>query len=73
MCIPCLQGDYSGAEGILRKALEGADEHSDELVEVGYALHVLADALQRQVGLGEIVQTTEHFLPESMHCRSWLG
>lgn len=60
MCTPSVQGSYAGAETMLRKALDGADEQGAELIEVEYTLGVLADALQSQVGLGEVFQTSPH-------------
>eukprot|EP00903_Cladosiphon_okamuranus_P006182 g6079.t1 len=47
------QGSYSGAEAILRKFLQGADEKEDELAEVGFALSTLATVLRNQGKLDE--------------------
>eukprot|EP00752_Nemacystus_decipiens_P014758 g13139.t2 len=43
-----LLGSYAGAEAMLRDTLTGAEEQDEQLVEVGYALSVLAGALKEQ-------------------------
>lgn len=52
-----LQGSYAGAEAMLRDTLTGAEEGNEQLVEVGYALGVLAGALKEQVCLEKICFT----------------
>ena len=59
MCTPYLQGNYSGAEAMLREALPGSDERVDEL-DVGRTLGVLAEALQNQVGHRKGFQASHH-------------
>lgn len=45
---------------MLRDTLTGAEERNEQLVEVGYALGVLAGALKEQVGLGKASKSSQH-------------
>ena len=67
VCNRFLQGSYAGAEAMLNDTLTGAEERNEPLVEVGYALGVLAGALKEQAGVKKMFQTS--------HCTSsehWL-
>lgn len=64
-----LQGNYSGSETVLRKALRASEGHRGDPVEVAATLDILASALKAQVGVGTSFSTNStRLVPGSATC-----